>query len=244
MTGTKGMYSNIASPRSGLATPTASGPVAAAAVVSPGSFFGGSSLVNAARMGSIGGGLNDSLSLMGVGAASLGPASMANAGMASTMTSANLSGTLSVAPATPKRVMSGQRLSELVHHPMAAAAAAATGTMAEQERESFSQLAAEASGVASGGTSMVNGTPYDGTTPAASLGVGGLSAQQSLNSNLPAVSDVGPVVAGPGGLRLSIGGLSYWILTHTVTCIYIAMTKVTASLVVTLPNLACVIFNC
>jgi hypothetical protein len=75
------------------------------------------------------------------------------------------------APATPKRDMSSARLTDLVMHPMAAAAAAAGQTMAQQERESFSQLAAEASAAPTPHTGgmTANGTPGC-ITPVGSVG--------------------------------------------------------------------------
>jgi hypothetical protein len=74
-----------------------------------------------------------------------------------------------VAPATPKRDMSTARLTDIVMHPMAAATAAAGQTMAQQERESFSQLAAEASAAPTAAGVTANGTP-SAITPVGSLG--------------------------------------------------------------------------
>lgn len=97
-----------------------------------------------------------------------------------------------VAPATPKRDMSTARLTDLVMHPMAAAAAAAGQSMAQQERESFSQLAAEASAVPTGAGVMANGTPSC-LTP-----VGSLGAMPPPIATLPAaLSSLG---LGPGAL--------------------------------------------
>lgn len=64
--------------------------------------------------------------------------------------------------------MSVARLTDLVMHPMAAATAAAGQTMAQQERESFSQLAAEASAAPTAGVTA-NGTPSC-ITPVGSMG--------------------------------------------------------------------------
>eukprot|EP00878_Enallax_costatus_P006021 GHUV01006316.1.p1 GENE.GHUV01006316.1~~GHUV01006316.1.p1 ORF type:complete len:690 (+),score=196.02 GHUV01006316.1:93-2072(+) len=211
--GSRGPYSGVASPRSGLATPTASGlAVAMATNVSPGSFFGGSSMHNA-RVGSFGGGLNESLALMGVGSglrsggATPGAASLVG-GLASLPSGGNLSG---MAPATPKRIMSGKELSELIHHPMAAA----SGTMASKARDSFTQLAAEASQAPSG-TATVNGTaaptPLTGITPQTSNVAGLLSAQPSilaqpgLLSAQPSMNMASAFGTGSRGLRISVGG--------------------------------------
>lgn len=140
------------------------------------------------------------------GTATPGAASFVGTGMTSLPSAGNLSGIVPTAPATPKRIMSSQRLSELVHNPMAGATAAASGTMAEQERESFSQLAAEASGVASAAATTANGTadgtPLDSITPAGSLGAFGT---QTLATSLS-------VVGAPGGLRVSIGGECLWCM--------------------------------
>ena len=168
-----------------------------------------------ARVGSFGGGLNESLALMGVGGglrsggATPGAASLVG-GLASLPSGGNLSG---MAPATPKRIMSGKELSELIHHPMAAA----SGTMASNARDSFTQLAAEASQAPSG-TATVNGTaaptPLTGITPQTSNAAGLLSAQPSilaqpgLLSAQPSMNMASAIGAGPRGLRISVGGES------------------------------------
>jgi len=91
-----------------------------------------------------------------------------------------ISGPAGVAPATPKRERSAQHLSELVRHPMAAAAAAVGGTMAAHERESFPQLCAEAS---EGRVGSVTGTALANGTPSAS----GAATPDGSHAALPAV---------------------------------------------------------
>lgn len=127
--GSMAALSGAASPRSGLATPTAS---AAQLMASPGSFFGGTSLTLGGRMGSVPAELS--------AAANAGAAPLAAA-----PGSGGLPVTSSVT-APMQRDMSSARLAELVHNPMAGAAAAAGASMAAQEREHFGQLAAEAGG--------------------------------------------------------------------------------------------------
>jgi hypothetical protein len=199
--------SALNSPRSGsgFATPTAAGSnaaLAAAAMLSPGSFFSSSLQLPAAasRIGS--------LSLAG-----LPPRSGA-----ATPSAASMTGAFAPGPATPKRDMSAARLSELVHHPMAAATAAAGATMAEQERESFSQLAAEASTAGTAAAPTANGTPGGAlssaamsATPVGSLGGAGVSPNATGTAELQGSESLGPYAAaslsrGLGGLSVAVSG--------------------------------------
>ncbi|KAF8069413.1 SKI3 [Scenedesmus sp. PABB004] len=205
--GMRGSLSGIASPRSGLATPTASGLAPSASLLSPGSFFG-TSLLGGGRVGSLAdGGLRSGLAT---------PRGGSTAGL-----QAMAGGMPPLGPGTPRRDMSSARLSELVHNPMAGAAAAAEAGMAEQERESFSQLAAEAS---CGGSAAV--TPPAGSAAATPLaGAGSLANGSAFAAAAPvspgaAASPDGPTaapprlniprrssgrLAGAGGLSLAVG---------------------------------------
>jgi hypothetical protein len=198
----RGFTSALNSPRSGsgFATPTAAGSnaaLAAAAMLSPGSFFGSSLQLPAAAS------RTGSLSLAG-----LPPRSGAATPSAASMTGA----AFLPGPATPKRDMSAARLSELVHHPMAAATAAAGATMAEQERESFSQLAAEASTAGTAAAPTANGTPGGAlsaamsATPVGSLGGAGVSPEAAGVAELQGRESLGPYAA--ASLNRGLGGLS------------------------------------
>jgi hypothetical protein len=198
--------SALNSPRSGsgFATPTAAGSnaaLAAAAMLSPGSFFSSSLQLPAAASRIA------SLSLAG-----LPPRSGA-----ATPSAASMTGAFAPGPATPKRDMSAARLSELVHHPMAAATAAAGATMAEQERESFSQLAAEASTAGTAAAPTANGTPGGAlsaamsATPVGSLGGAGVSPIATGTAELQGSESLGPYAAaslnrGLGGLSVAVSG--------------------------------------
>lgn len=189
--GSLASMSALTSPRSGsgMATPTASGTAAmqAATLLSPGSFFSTSLRIPSDLAASFGG---------------LGPPARSGA---ATPGAASFAG-LVPAPATPKRDMSGQRLSELVHHPMAAAAAAAGAGMAEQERECFSQLAAEASAPGTATNPTANGTPavLSGfNTPVGSLG-GSVPASNPLTGTV----SLGPFGAAPAAAGRPPGGLT------------------------------------
>jgi hypothetical protein len=111
-------------------------------------------------------------------------------------------GALPAAPPTPKREMSSARLTKLVLHPLSAAAAAAGSTMAQQERESFRQLAAEASDTsafaAAGGGATANGTPA-GMTPVGSVGAAGGGGMAALAH---AAGAAGAAGAGGGDSRM------------------------------------------
>eukprot|EP00879_Flechtneria_rotunda_P010701 GHRR01011183.1.p1 GENE.GHRR01011183.1~~GHRR01011183.1.p1 ORF type:complete len:1628 (+),score=649.14 GHRR01011183.1:120-5003(+) len=185
-------FSGLASPRSGLATPKTSGLPNPSPV---GSFFGntlqvpGLARLNSVRVGSMS---SDNL---------------ANASVQS------LAGSIGapIPPPTPKRIMSSARLTELVHNPMAAATAAAGGSMAAQERESLSQLAAEASAAptANGSYVLQSNTSL---TPMGSF-VGSLSMTPSLAGSAFATSQAAHAAAaaasaggGPRGLRVSVPG--------------------------------------
>ncbi|KAF6252995.1 hypothetical protein COO60DRAFT_1704042 [Scenedesmus sp. NREL 46B-D3] len=202
--GLRSFTSAMNSPRSGsgFATPTAAGNnamLAAAAMLSPGSFFSSSLQLPAAasRIGS--------LSLAG-----LPPRSGA-----ATPSAASMTGAFLPTAGTPKRDMSSARLSELVHNPMAAAAAAAGASMAEQERESFSQLAAEASTAGTASATTANGTPSGVLSAAMSATpVGSLGRVASLNAGAPELQgseSLGPYAAasfnrGMGGLSVAVPG--------------------------------------
>ncbi|WIA10335.1 hypothetical protein OEZ85_010527 [Tetradesmus obliquus] len=203
--GMRGSFTSaLNSPRSGsgFATPTAAAghnaALAAAAMLSPGSFFSSSLQLPAAasRVGS--------LSLGG-----LPPRS----GAATPSAASVMSGAFLPGPATPKRDMSAARLSELVHHPMAAATAAAGATMAEQERESFSQLAAEASTAGIAAAPTANGTPGEALSAALSVSatpVGSMGATVSPNATaaeLQSSESLGPYAAA-GSFARGLGGLS------------------------------------
>ncbi|WIA30388.1 hypothetical protein OEZ86_000474 [Tetradesmus obliquus] len=203
--GMRGSFTSaLNSPRSGsgFATPTAAAghnaALAAAAMLSPGSFFSSSLQLPAAasRVGS--------LSLGG-----LPPRS----GAATPSAASVMSGAFLPGPATPKRDMSAARLSELVHHPMAAATAAAGATMAEQERESFSQLAAEASTAGTAAAPTANGTPGEALSAALSVSatpVGSMGATVSPNATaaeLQSSESLGPYAAA-GSFARGLGGLS------------------------------------
>lgn len=203
--GMRGSFTSaLNSPRSGsgFATPTAAAghnaALAAAAMLSPGSFFSSSLQLPAAasRVGS--------LSLGG-----LPPRS----GAATPSAASVVSGAFLPGPATPKRDMSAARLSELVHHPMAAATAAAGATMAEQERESFSQLAAEASTAGTTAVPTANGTPGEALSAALSVSatpVGSMGATVSPNATaaeLQSSESLGPYAAA-GSFARGLGGLS------------------------------------
>eukprot|EP00775_Hariotina_reticulata_P011622 gene11622-11766_t len=172
--GSMASFSGALSPRSGLATPTTATGLAGlgmpSALLSPaGSFFG--SLAPPSRVGSL---LGQQLGQLQLADGGSGPPQ---------------------APATPKREMSAQQLSDLVRHPMAAAAAAAGGTMAAQERDAFPQLCAEASEgrVAEGGG--VTGLAANGTSP--------LSGHATPEGSLGGLAAAGSAFAAAGGLSLT-----------------------------------------